>query len=284
MRGLLAATAIAACLCAPVSAFAQEAQVQRQAYDPLEGTNRHLFAAHEAIDKAVLGPVARGYRAVTPHFVRTGVSNFLHNLRSPVIFTNDVLQGEFSRAGVTAARFGVNSTVGVLGFADPAVSLGLDSHDEDFGQTLGRWGVGTGPYIFIPVLGPTNLRDGAGRIVDLAFDPLTWAHFDGDDTARVTRTVVTGLAAREDVLDEVDAIRANSIDPYVTIRSSYGLLRESAIQNGREDVRSLPNFDEIPSDSAAPAPQVTPDATPSAPSGGDQNQTPPTSAEPHNPA
>src|ERR1700755_23358 len=122
MRGLLAATALAACLCAPVSAFAQEAaapsEATKQVYDPWEGTNRHLFAAHEAIDHAVLMPVAHGYRAVTPHFVRTGVSNFLHNLRSPMIFTTYLLQGEFSRAGVTAARFGVNLTVGVLGFAD----------------------------------------------------------------------------------------------------------------------------------------------------------------------
>src|SRR5262249_39950823 len=142
-----------------------------------------------------LEPVAHGYRAVTPQIVRNGVHNFLHNLRSPVIFTNDVLQGEFKRAGVTAARFGVNSTVGFLGVGDPAESLGLEVHDEDFGQTLGRWGVGTGPYLFIPVLGPTNLRDGAGSLVDIALDPLTWAHFKNDDAVRVTRTVVSGVSA-----------------------------------------------------------------------------------------
>jgi phospholipid-binding lipoprotein MlaA len=221
------------------------ASAQEAVSDPWEGFNRDMFAVHEGVDQAVLEPVARGYRAITPQPVRTGVLNFLRNLRGPVIFANDVLQGELERAGTTAARFGVNTTIGIAGVFDPATSMGLERHSEDFGQTLAVWGVESGPYIFIPLMGPTTLRDGAGRIVDIAFDPLTWAEFDEADEIRVGRTVLTALAAREQVLETVDDIRRDSLDPYVTIRTSYGLLRASAVQNGPTDVQDLPDFDDI---------------------------------------
>ncbi len=238
-RALTALSFAAACVAAPSAARAQEPS------DPWEGLNRDLFAAHEVVDQAVVEPIARGYRALTPRPLREGVKNFLRNLRGPVIFTNDVLQGEVERAGVTAARFGVNTTLGLAGVLDPATSMGLERHDEDFGQTLGAWGVGAGPYIFVPLLGPTNLRDGAGRIVDSALDPLRWATFDEAGEARIGRTILTGVAAREAVLDSVDDLRANSLDPYVSLRTSYGLLRESAIQNGPTDVQELPEFEDV---------------------------------------
>lgn len=252
MRGLLSVLGFAACLAAPAAAAAQETQG-----DPWEGLNRNLFAVHESVDQAVLEPVARGYRAITPRPLRHGVSNFLRNLRAPVIFANDVLQGEVGRAATTAARFGVNTTVGIAGVFDPATSMGLERHNEDFGQTLAVWGVDSGPYIFVPLLGPTNVRDSAGRIVDIAFDPLIWADFDEVDELRIGRTVLGGVAARESVLETVDDIRRDSADPYVTIRSSYGLLRESAIQNGPGDVQDLPEFEEIDEQPANDEPDVT---------------------------
>ncbi len=267
MRGKLAALSIlAVCLCAP-NAFAHTND--GQVSDPWEGTNRHLFALHEGIDKAVLEPIARGYRAVTPHFFRTGVTNFLNNLRSPVIFINDALQAHPKRAGTTAARFGINTTVGVLGLFDPASHMGLERHDEDFGQTLATWGVGSGPFVWIPVLGPSNVRDSIGSVVDIAFDPLTWATFDEADETRAIRTVIGGVSTREGLLDEVASVRENSIDPYVTFRSTYGLVRESAINNGPANVEQLPDFDAVPEtdvtsptvDSAPPAPQISPGAT-----------------------
>ncbi len=190
MRGFVSALSFAVCLAAPAWAFAQEAapapaaaedttqpsaQVETQdavVSDPWEHFNRSLYSVHDGVDRAVLEPVARGYRAVTPGFFREGVRNFLHNLRSPVIFANDVLQGQFRRAGITAARFGINTTLGIVGVLDPASGMGLESHDEDFGQTLAVWGLDAGPYIFIPVIGPTTVRDGIGSLVDLAFDPL----------------------------------------------------------------------------------------------------------------
>lgn len=241
MRGLISVLSFAACLAAPTLAHAQEASPA----DPWEGFNRQMFAIHEGVDQAVLEPVARGYRAITPAPLRQGVLNVLRNLRGPVIFANDVLQGELGRAGTTAVRFGVNTTIGIAGIFDPAASMGLERHDEDFGQTLAVWGVDSGPYLFVPLMGPTTLRDGAGRFVDVGLDPLTYADFDEADDVRLARTILSGVAARELVLDAVDGIRQDSLDPYVTIRTSFGLLRESAIQNGPADVEDLPEFEDI---------------------------------------
>jgi len=241
MRGLIPSVSLLALAAVPSLAHAQEAVA-----DPWEGVNRDMFAVHEAVDGAVLEPVARGYRAVTPRPLRQGVLNFLRNLRSPVILANDLLQGEVKRAGATTGRFLINSTIGLAGVLDPATGMGLERHDEDFGQTLAVWGVAPGPYIFVPLLGPTSVRDAAGSAIDLVFDPFTWAQGDDIDAWRVSRTVVTGLAAREQVIETVDDIRANSVDPYASIRTSYSLLRESAIQNGRTDVQDLPDFDDIP--------------------------------------
>lgn len=254
MRYTVSVLAFVACLGAPALASAQEAQVAQEAEvtaspsvdtDPWEGFNRNMYAVHDGIDEAVLEPVARGYRAITPGPLRTGVVNFMRNLRSPVIFANDVLQGEVPRAGTTVARFGINTTIGILGIFDPATGMGLERHDEDFGQTLAVWGVGAGPYVFIPVLGPTTVRDGIGRVVDIAFDPITWLEGDDANTFRVSRTVLDGISTREQLLDTVADIKRTSVDPYVTIRSSYGLLRDSAIQNGPADVQDLPEFEDI---------------------------------------
>jgi phospholipid-binding lipoprotein MlaA len=258
MRSKILALGLATACFAPSAAFAQDAIP-----DPWEGFNRDLFGVHETVDQAVLEPVARGYRAATPGFFRQGVSNVLNNLRGPAIFANDMLQGEASRAGVTAARFSVNTTLGIAGLFDPASAMGLERHDEDFGQTLAVWGVASGPYIFVPLMGPTTVRDAFGRVVDTAFDPLRWAEFDDVDTARGVRTGLTALSVREATLDAIDAVRSDSLDPYVTIRSTYGLLRESAIQNGPADVQDLPDFEEIPSSDAPASPEpdvVQPDA------------------------
>jgi phospholipid-binding lipoprotein MlaA len=243
----LAAPALAAAQeSAPVTQDAAEEGVS----DPWEPFNRDLYAVHDAVDQAVLEPVARGYRAITPRPLRQGVLNVLRNLRGPVIFANDVLQGEIGRAGTTAARFGINTTIGVAGIFDPASSMGLERHDEDFGQTLAVWGVDSGPYLFIPLMGPSNVRDTTGRIIDTVFDPLTWIEGDNIDEWRAARTVTAGIAARELVLEAVDDVRRDSVDPYTSFRSSYDLLRESAIANGETDIEDLPDFEPV---EAAPA-------------------------------
>lgn len=216
--------------------------------DPWEGTNRRLFALHERMDKAALEPTARGYRNFTPRWLRLGVGNVLRNLRGPVIFANDVLQGEFSRAGTTAARFGINTTLGLLGTVDVAEDMGLERHDEDFGQTLETWGVPPGPYVFVPLVGPMTVRDGFGRVVDTAINPISFADFDGAETVNLVRAGVTGLATRESLLEAVDTLRDTAIDPYASVRNGYGLMRRSAARNGRSDVEDLPQFEEISDD------------------------------------
>jgi phospholipid-binding lipoprotein MlaA len=251
---------LTACLAVPTLASAQEATTASEPAptarngDPWEGFNRNLFGVHQAVDGAVLEPVARGYRAITPRPVRTGVLNFLRNLKSPVVLANDVLQGEIGRAGNTAGRFAINTTLGIGGIFDPATSMGLERHDEDFGQTLAVWGVPSGPYIFIPLMGPSNVRDGAGRIVDTVFDPLTWADFDDVDTVRTARTVIAGVAQREVLIDQIDSFEAQGGDLYVTYRSAYEVSREAAIQNGRADVQDLPDFEDIDEEPATNTP------------------------------
>lgn len=259
MRGLVSVLTLAACLAVPTLASAQEAAPETSAQpvadsgDPWHGFNRSMFSVHQAVDGAVLEPVARGYRAVTPRPLRTGVVNFLRNLKSPVVFANDVLQGEVGRAGNTAGRFAINTTIGIAGIFDPATSMGLDRHEEDFGQTLAVWGVPSGPYLFIPLLGPSNLRDSAGRIIDNAFDPLTWAGDDAD-SARAARTVIAGVAQREALLDPIDSMEAQGGDLYLTYRATYEVAREAAIRNGRADAEDSPDFDDINEEPATNTP------------------------------
>jgi len=247
-------------LAVPTLASAQEATVTSEpapaasSSDPWQGFNRNMFGVHQAVDGVVLEPVARGYRAITPRPVRTGVLNFLRNLKAPVIFANDVLQGEVGRAGNTAGRFAINTTLGIGGIFDPATSMGLERHDEDFGQTLAVWGIPSGPYLFVPLMGPTTVRDGAGQLVDSVFDPLTWADFDDVDTVRAARGVMTGIATRELLIEQIDSFEAQGGDLYVTYRSAYEVSREAAIQNGRADVQDLPDFEDIDEEPATNSP------------------------------
>jgi phospholipid-binding lipoprotein MlaA len=266
--GLAALSFAAACAIAPSAAHAQDAQV----HDPWEGFNRKMFALNDTLDRAIFAPVARGYRAITPRPVRHGVVNFLNNLRSPVVFINDVLQGDAHQAGTTVARFGINSTIGLLGVLDPATNMGLARRDEDFGQTLGRWGAHPGPYLFLPVIGPTNVRDGLGSIVDLAVDPINWADYDGRTAVVVARGAVNAVSTRESLLDVNDQMRRTSLDPYVSVRSGYSLLRESAVNNGEtQDITPLQDIPETEPDATspddvtqpAPAPDSVTSATPS---------------------
>jgi phospholipid-binding lipoprotein MlaA len=208
--------------------------------DPLESLNRKVYGFNDAVDRALIEPVAKGYRKFTPGFFRSGVRNFLHNLSSPVILANDVLQGEPKRAGDTVGRFALNTTVGVLGLFDVAEKAGIEKHDEDFGQTLGKWGVGPGAYLMLPFFGPSNVRDLTGRIVDIAIDPITYARFDHDDEAKAIRFGMDQLTQRTDAIDAIDTLRTTSIDPYAAARSVYEQSRESAIANGRDGAEDSP--------------------------------------------
>ncbi len=214
-------------------------------YDPLEGVNRQIYAFNDGVDRAVLEPVAKGYRAVTNEPVRNGVSNFLTNLNQPVVFANTVLQGKPGAAIDTFSRFAVNSTFGIGGIFDLATPLNVPEHKEDFGQTLGVWGVPNGPYLVLPLLGSSNLRDFVGFGVDAAFDPLNYAEFDGDTEFRITRQVVGTVSLRENLIEAVDVLR-DQPEPYVALRRNYTQQRAAAIRDGREQedpFKDLPDFD-----------------------------------------
>lgn len=203
--------------------------------DPYEPTNRAVFDMNNKVDRAVARPVASFYNHAIPQFARDGLHNFLTNLNKPVTLGNDLLQADFSRAGETVERILVNSTVGVGGVVDVATRVGIPDHSEDFGQTLGTWGVGEGYYLVLPMVGPDPPRDVAGDVVDIFLDPLTYAHFHGADTWNAVRSGAAVLDLRARNIDTLDQIERSSIDFYATTRSLYRQYRASEIRNGAPD-------------------------------------------------
>jgi phospholipid-binding lipoprotein MlaA len=213
------------------------------------------------LDRAVLRPIAHGYMAVTPNPVRHRVSAVVYNLGEPSTTLNDILQGKPKRAGRSSARFLINSTVGVLGLWDVASKMNLPAHDADFGQTFGRYGVKPGPYLYVPVIGPSNFRDGVGRVFDFFTDPVGFVGGGWTTTFGATRLVTQTVdtRARADT-----AFRAldDSVDPYVTARSAFGQYRESFVREVTGEVQALPDFDDS---TAEPAAATTQPLAPAAP-------------------
>lgn len=212
--------------------------------DPFEGSNRFFFDVNQVLDDVLLRPVSVAYRAVMPDFARDGVRNFMNNLNSPVIFANDLLQGEGDRAGDTLVRFGINSTIGLGGLIDVAKEVGYAYHDEDFGQTLAVWGVDEGPYLYLLLMGPSSARDFTGFVVDRGFDPLTYVNWGDDDLeyVPVARTVLNVIDLRSRNIETLDDIERSSVDYYASIRSLYRQSRADAIRNGAPS-EDLPDFD-----------------------------------------
>ncbi len=221
--------------------------------DPFEGMNRFFFKVNNTLDRFLLKPVARAYRWTVPQALRNAASNIINNLGEPVTFANDLFQGEFERALNTGMRFSVNSTFGFLGAADLAQEMGMPRHTEDFGQTLGVYGVPEGPYLFLPALGPAPPRDLVGRVVDTAIDPTFWlnGHIASDGQGvrwqyvGVTAGAVGILDARARNIEALDEIERTSIDFYATVRSLYRQSRNGAIRNGRIDLDDLPELEEF---------------------------------------
>lgn len=220
--------------------------------DPLEPMNRYFFEVNRFLDTIAVKPVATWYDGVLPGFAKDGVRNFLDNLRSPVILANDLLQGEWDRAGTTVSRFAVNTTVGVGGLMDPATDWGMAEHGEDFGQTLAVYGTGEGPYLYLPILGPAPVRDLSGFVVDQFFDPLTYVYWDGPNTVPVARFVLNGIDLRARNLGTLDQIERTSVDYYATIRNLYRQSRINEINNGKTNVDTLPDIDNLNFDTNEP--------------------------------
>ena len=209
-----------------------ESELDYRAFDPYENTNRKMFAFNQAIDKAILKPMSQAYKDIVPEGGRESIRNFLRNLESPTILFNDVLQGEEQRASNTLNRFFINTSVGFFGFGDPATDMGYPRHTEDFAQTLATYGVESGPYIVSPLFGPSTPRHIAGRLVDFAVHPLTWYLQNQNDGYRYSYGISEAVVAREELLEVLDDIEANSTDYYVSIRNMYMQRRIDEISNG----------------------------------------------------
>src|ERR1700761_5111115 len=201
------------------------------ANDPYEQTNREVFKFNQKVDKYVLGPVAYAYVDVLPKPARDSVHNFLLNLNLPVTFANDLFQGEGDRAGQTLGRFTLNTTLGIGGLFDPASDFGIPYHQEDFGQTLGTWGVGEGPYMVLPFLGPDPPRDAAGQVVDIFPDPTTYIKIRGPIYFSAGREVPTVNDLKSRNLETAQTIERGSVDYYASVRSLYRQLRNNDIRN-----------------------------------------------------
>lgn len=199
--------------------------------DPLEPVNRAVFQANDFFDRLLFEPVSRVYRMVLPGLVRDGVTNVLENAATPVILANDLFQGEWQRAHDTFGRFMLNTIAGGGGIIDVATWAGMPEHHyEDFGQTLAVHDVPAGPYLVLPILGPSNPRDAASRVVDLLMNPTFWLL---PSDAQVARTSVEGVNYRSQNIETVEELRRTSLDFYSAMRSLSQQLRAAEIRNGR---------------------------------------------------
>lgn len=194
--------------------------------DPFEGVNRAVFTFNEALDRVLLRPLARTYLLVTPRFAQDGVKNFLGNLFYPKTAVNGLLQGKVDQGVSDVGRFLINLTLGFGGIFDPASEMGFKKNSEDFGQTLGKYGIGPGPYLVLPLLGPANVRDTVGRFADYPFSPLTYTH---EPDLELAIGAVGAVSFRAELL-QFDRLLEESFDAYAFQREAYTAVRNAAIQ------------------------------------------------------
>jgi phospholipid-binding lipoprotein MlaA len=230
---------LSGCASHPESEQQQTAQFEEDFNDPLENTNRKIFEFNQFVDRNAIVPAAKAYRTALPDPVRDSLRDFLNNLREPLVFVNDTLQGQFDRAGKDVARFVVNSTIGMGGTVDVMGRWGIPYHEEDLGLTLGAWGVPEGPYLVVPILGPSTPRDLGGQVAEGFGDPwnrlvtgnpwtLYWIPF--------VRGAVSGIDQRSRYIETLADIERTSLDYYATIRSLYRQRRAALIRHERENL------------------------------------------------
>lgn len=258
--------------------------------DSLEGFNRLMFSIHQFLDRIFLRPVSMAYKKIVPKVVRTGIRHVFSNVGEPLVFANDLLQLKPKRAIKTLARFGVNSTIGIGGLLDVAKTpdFNLPHHDNSFGNTLGRYGVGPGPYIFLPLVGPNTLRDFGAGVGEGAVLPLTiGTPFDRAEY-QAAQAGLTGIDLRAEADGELKALLGSAVDPYATLRSAFLQDRAATIAELRHGAKQTGNpLDDPLSDPLAdPAAKATPPATPTveAPAQGAAAAKPPADDFPADPA
>lgn len=264
-----AATRFAALLIGTVSAW--PALAADPPKDPFERVNRATYAFNDALDRMLARPAAKAYRAVVPQKARQAVSNFLANLSYPTVIVNDALQAKFRDAGSDTLRLLTNTVVGVGGLFDPATHFGLAAHDEDFGQTLGVWGLKTGPYLVLPFLGPSDLRDGPARLVDHFTSGEYYLRYSKNKTVSASSTEyalfgLRFLGIRTELLSTDEALR-QAFDPYTVMRNAYLAHREYLVRDGNlpEESYDDPTGDSRPVGPSIDAVDATVDAAVAAP-------------------
>lgn len=248
-----AAIVLASACAAPLAVLAAPRE------DPLEKINRVGFAVEGFLDRYLIGPIAHLYRALTPGPIGQGLHNAVVNLSEPVVAINDLLQARPKRAGAASLRFAFNSTIGLAGLIDVAGHGGIPHHVNSFGDTLGRYGVGPGPYLFLPLLGPSTVRDLFGLVVDGTSDPVHFANYPYRTELSTGEAVVGGLDLRARSENELKALLGDAADPYATLRSTWLQHRQSEIDEGRLPP-ALPDLGDSPApaagDQAAPLPEL----------------------------
>ena len=223
--------------------FDDEEVVESDQGDPIEPFNRGVFAVNDTMDRFVLEPVATGFDWAVPDFAQRALRNGFDNLRFPIVFFNDLFQGKAVGAGQDLARFVVNSTVGLGGLMDPATKIGLPQRNEDFGQTLGYWGVPPGPFLMLPFFGPSNVRDTGGFVVDTAFRAIG---FFIPFVASVAMQGVDTLNRRSLMREAIQSERRNALDWYAAVRSAYSQYRENLVRDKRRPTESAIFRDSYP--------------------------------------
>lgn len=232
---------VAGCATRPPASDPEALAEYRQNNDPLEPTNRFFYRVNNALDEAILAPAARAYRAVLPGAVQTGIHNLLGNMSTPVALTNNMLEGKPRRSGNDFMRLVINTTVGVGGIFDVAKSWGWPANDADFGLTMALWGVPSGPFLFLPVLGPSNPRDATGFGADIGLDPFTYPSGGAWRAFGWSRYGVSAVDARAQHLDDIAQIKKTALDPYATFRSLYQQVRSRAVEEAKKDEpRTIP--------------------------------------------
>ena len=212
----------------------------RDERDPIEGFNRSMYSFNQGMDKVLFNPIAKIYQAITPDFVEKSISNFFNNIDDISIIANDILQLKIGQAYMDTARFVFNSTLGLAGFRDVSSQMGLEKHDEDFGQTLAVWGVGAGPYIVAPIFGPTTLRDSTSFIVDdMLLNPVSY--LNNNDALKAGILTTNFIDIKADLLTTNDLVNEAALDQYEFTKNAYFSRRESQINDGRL-VEPLPDF------------------------------------------
>jgi phospholipid-binding lipoprotein MlaA len=229
--GLWLIAALAGCATPPTDPA--ERALFEQNNDPLEPLNRNIFDVNQLVDRIVIEPAAKVYVAVLPEFGRDAIHRVLDNMKEPTLFFNNVLQGEFERAGITLGRFTANTTLGLAGLLDVATDWGLKRQPADFGQTLFTWGFDSGPYLILPLLGPSNPRDAIGLSIDSYSDPFTiLATTHGLEELTNARLIAGGLDQRAGVIDVLDELQKNSLDFYAQLRSLSQQRRAAELRRG----------------------------------------------------